>query len=66
MWGSHGTKIIGTAGAVVTALSTIDPTVLQSLFGANAQNYIMGALSLLTILRGFQSNPLNGKQPESK
>lgn len=62
MWGDHGTKMIGAAGAVVTALSTIDPTVLQSLLGANAQNYVMGALSLLTILRGFQNSKLNGTQ----
>ena len=66
MWGDHGTKIIGGLGAVVTAVASVDPNVLTGLLGANAQNIVYGALSLLTILRGFQGNKLNGTPTQPK
>ena len=60
--GKHGTKIIGMAGMVLTAVSAIDPALLPPA----ATPYILGAGFLLTLLRGFvNTQNINAEQGPS-
>jgi hypothetical protein len=59
-WKDHGTKVIGTAGAAVSVLSVASPDQISALFGPNAAGYVLGALNLLTVMRGFQNSKANG------
>lgn len=60
--GKHGTKIIGMAGAVLTAVSALDPALLPPA----AMPYIVGAGFLLTLLRGFVNTQNLNAEKESQ
>jgi hypothetical protein len=55
MWKNHGTKAIGMVGTLVSILAATDPTQVAALLGNSGPYYVTAALSILTILRGFQS-----------
>jgi hypothetical protein len=56
MWKEHGTKAIGAVGTIVSILAAMDPTQVASLLGNSGPYYVTAALSILTILRGFQNS----------
>ena len=58
--GKHGTKVIGMVGALLTAVSAIDPTLVPPA----AMPYIAGAGFLLTILRGFVNTQNQSLPPQ--
>jgi hypothetical protein len=55
MWKDHGTKVIGAVGTAASILAAADPTQVAVLLGNRAPFYVTAALSILTILRGFQN-----------
>ncbi len=61
MWKDHGTKIIGTVGSAVSILAAADPTAVAALLGNRAPFYVTAALSILTVLRGFQNTANQSK-----
>ena len=61
-WKSHGTKILGSATAVVGVLGTVDPTALTGAIGEKGVGVLTGLAGILTILRGFQ-NSANQQTP---
>lgn len=56
MWRNHGTKIVGVAVTVLSAVALWPPEVFIELFGAHAPAIATGLGGLLTILRGFQNS----------
>lgn len=51
----HGTKLLGVLTTVVGAVGSIDPAMLQSIFGNNGIAYFTTLAGILTVLRGFQN-----------
>lgn len=59
----HGTKLIGGLTTAVGVVGSLDPTVLQSLIGANGMSYFTALAGILTILRGFQNTKTQVQPP---
>jgi hypothetical protein len=56
----HGTKLLGGLTTVIGAIGSIDPAVLQSIFGTNGMAYFTTFAGILTVLRGFQNTKTQG------
>lgn len=56
MWKQHGTKVIGTLGTVASIFAAADPSQVMQLLGERGPFIVTAALSVLTILRGFQNS----------
>ena len=63
LFSNHGTKFLGGLTAIVGAVGSLDPAVIQSIFGANGISYFTTLAGVLTILRGFQNSKAQGPQP---
>lgn len=60
----HGTKVLGTATAIVGMLGTVDPTVLTGAIGQKGVGVLTGIAGILTILRGFQNSANQSQSPK--
>lgn len=58
---NHGTKMLGVVGTLASVFATADPMAVAALLGERGPYIVTGALSILTILRGF-SNTKQSKQ----
>jgi hypothetical protein len=56
MWKNHGTKVIGAVGTLASILGAADPSLVAGLLGQSGPFYVTAALSILTVLRGFQNS----------
>lgn len=61
---NHGTKIIGAVSTLIGVAATLTPDQLTAVFGDKAPAAAMMVMGVLTILRGFQNNKLNGAPKE--
>jgi len=63
LFSDHGTKILGGLTTVIGTVGSLDPEVIQSIFGSNGMAYFTTLAGVLTILRGFQNGKAQGPQP---
>jgi hypothetical protein len=56
LFANHGTKLLGTATAVIGALGAIDPVVLTQAIGQRGVAGLTALAGIFTILRGFQNS----------
>lgn len=64
IFNDHGTKLLGGLTAAVGAVGSIDPGILQSMFGNGAMAYFTTLAGILTILRGFQNTKAQEQPPK--
>lgn len=55
-WKDHGTKIIGSATALLGAVTTVNPDFLSGIFGPKAPAIATAVAGILTIIRGFTNS----------
>jgi len=56
LFATPGTKLLGTATAVIGVLGTVDPTALAAAIGPRGVAGLTAFAGILTILRGFQNS----------